>query len=83
MMSHFLKKKSENTNVSIFGVVIHQFSKISHASRKIITEFGYVIRFLKYSVEVVNFDPSCDTTNQQLRQNGPKFIFLKQIELET
>ena len=58
-------------------------SKISHASRKIITESEYVIRFLKYLAEVVNFDPFHDVTNYKLGGQGTRFIFLQQIELET
>ena len=38
-------------------------SKISNASRKIMTESGYGIRFLKYLAEVVNFDTSRDVAN--------------------
>ena len=52
---------------------------ILHAGRKIITESEYVIKFLKYSVEVVNFDPF-DSTNPKLGEKGPEFF--QQIKLE-
>ena len=41
-------------------------SNISHTSRKTITVSEYVIKFLNYLSEVVNFDPFGDATNLNL-----------------
>ena len=46
-------------------------SNISHATRKIITESKYLIKFVKNLEEAVHFDPSDDATNLKLGENGP------------
>ena len=63
--------KSENPIRHFQALFYMDLSKISHVSRKIITESKYITRCLKYLPEVVNFGTAFDVTNTILGKMSP------------
>ena len=54
---HTNLKIEKSQSLALFYV---NLSTISHTSRKVITEFEYVIKFSKYLGELVNCEPFAD-----------------------